>query len=197
MARPAGTTRAKKPILKKEFDRLITATNRNLSLQHSSKIKFKRAFTLLYITGCRVSEIVQLHSKDIEMMIKNNEFSLRNNTKTKSSRLITFDENRVQIEFLRNILPADNEYLFIKNNSIKPQTVSSLKYQMNKFIHKTLGELYSTHSFRAGYITTAHQVGLSIRHIQEDIGHSNSATTARYITVTHDEISRGKNRIGW
>jgi len=197
MARPAGTTRVKKPILKKEFEKLLVATNRSLSLQFSTKEKLIRAFNILYVTGCRVSEITQFHTKDIETMILNNEFSLANNTKTKKARLISFDENRVQVEFLKKILPTDSGYLFTKNNSTIPMTTSALKYLMNAFIHKILGELYSTHSFRAGYITTAHKVGLSIRHIQEDIGHTKAATTARYITVTHDEISHGKNRIDW
>jgi len=197
MARPVGTTRAKKPIFKKEFLRLVNATNRSLHLQHTTKNKFIIAFTLLYITGCRVSEIILFELKDIELMIKNNEFSLKNNTKTNKPRLISFDGNRVQIGLLKKILPPDDGYLFKKNNSKEPIGVSSLKHQMNSFIHKVLGELYSTHSFRAGYITTAHKVGLSIRHIQEDIGHKNIATTSRYISVTQEEISQGKNSIDW
>ncbi|MGB3988539.1 MAG: hypothetical protein WBK67_02480 [Minisyncoccales bacterium] len=68
---------------------------------------------------------------------------------------------------------------------------------MNKFIHSVLGELYSTHSFRAGYITAAHQLGLSLEHIRQDIGHASIATTARYATVTNEEIASAKNLRVW
>lgn len=197
MARPKGTTRAKKPILKKEFERLIGATNRSLTIRSSTKIKLTSAFTLLYLTGCRVSEIIELKTEDVELMIQNNEYSLANNTKTKTSRLISFDSEHRQVEFLKKILPLDGGYLFARNNSNQPMSVSSLKLLMNNFIHRVLGDLYSTHSFRSGYITTAHQTGLSLEHIRQDIGHANIATTARYATVTNEEISQGKNRRDW
>ena len=197
MARPKGTTRAKKPILKKEFERLLNATHKSLSIRSSTKIKLTSAFTLLYLTGCRVSEIIELNTKDVELMIQNNEYSLSNNTKTKTSRLISFDSEHKQIKFLKKILPVNSCYLFARNNSNKPMSVSALKLLMNQFIHRVLGELYSTHSFRAGYITTAHQLGLSLEHIRQDIGHANISTTARYATVTSDEISQGKSLREW
>jgi|LGOV01.1.fsa_nt_gb site-specific recombinase XerD len=197
MARPVGTTRAKKPILKKEFERLTNAVNRSLEIQSTTKIKLTRAFTLLYLTGCRVSEITKINTSDINSMIQSNEHSLANNTKTKTSRLITFDSNRTQIEFLKKLLPTDGGYLFAKNNSKVPMTTAALKLMMNSFIHKVLGNLYSTHSFRTGYITTAHQLGLSLEHIRQDIGHKSISTTARYATVTNEEISHGKNLREW
>ncbi|MDQ7067767.1 MAG: site-specific integrase [Sulfurimonas sp.] len=197
MARPKGTTRAKKPIMKKEFERLLRAVNSSLDLQSTTKMKFTRAFTLLYLTGCRISEIAKLHSNDVQKMIDENEYSLTNATKTKATRLISFDANKEQIEFLKKILPLNNGCLFERNNSKEAMNVESLKFMMNKFIQKVLGELYSTHSFRAGYITVAHQVGHSLQHIKQDIGHKSIATTARYATVTSDEISRGKNKRAW
>lgn len=197
MPRPTGTTRAKKPILKKEYERLINATHKSLSIRASSRVKLTNAFTLLYLTGCRVSEIINLAKDDIEMMIQTNEHSLLNNTKTKQARLISFDADGVQVKMLKEMQYLDDGYLFAKNNSTDPMSVSALKLMMNNFIHSVLGHLYSTHSFRAGYITTAHQIGLSLEHIRQDIGHKSISTTARYATVTNEEISRGKNLRKW
>jgi len=161
-------------------------------------VKLIRAFTLLYLTGCRVSEISRFTSKDIAQMIEHNEYSLTNATKTKTPRLITFDESRIQVEFLKKILPRDERaYLFNRNGSQEAMSVESLKQLINRFIHNVLGELYSSHSFRTGYITTAHSVGLSLEHIRQDIGHANISTTARYARVTNEEISRGKNQRAW
>ena len=195
--RPIGTTRAKKPILKKEFERLVRACNHSMEIKSTTKMKLMSAFTLLYMTGCRAGEIVNMTRLDVEQMIRENEYSLTNTTKTKTSRLISFDESRQQVEFLKKILPRNSTYLFVRNNSDVPMTASALKLLMNTFIHSVLGELYSSHSFRAGYITAFHQQGLSLEHIRQDIGHANIATTAKYATVTNEEIARGKNYRNW
>jgi len=197
MARPTGTARPKKPILKKEYERLMNAAHKSITLQASSKVKLQNAFTLLYLTGCRISEIIDVTKEEVVQMILTNEHSLSNDTKTKTTRLISFDSDGVQVEMLRRMMFLDNGYLFAKNNSDKPMTVSALKLNMNSFIHRVLGNLYSTHSFRAGYITSAHQLGLSLEHIRQDIGHKSISTTARYATVTHEEISRGKTLRKW
>jgi len=197
MCRPVGTTRAKKPIQKAEYKKLMYATKKSLTINHSTRIKLQRAFTLLYLTGCRISEIVNISRVEVEEMIEHNEFSLRNNTKTKKPRLISFDDERKQVKLLKEIVPYEDEYLFRRNGSSKPMGVESLKLMMNNFIHAVLGELYSTHSFRSGYITTQHSLGFSLEHIREDIGHSSIATTARYATVTRKDISLGKNKIDW
>jgi len=197
MARPTGTTRAKKPMFKKEYERLINATYKSLSIRASTRVKLRAAFTLLYHTGCRISEIAKLHSDDIKSMIAHNEYSTTNLTKTGRTRLISFDTNGCQIELLKKILPSEDSYLFAKNNSQNPMTTSALTRHMNTFIHKVLGELYSTHSFRGGYITIAHKQGHSLEHIREDIGHKNISTTALYATVTSSEIAEGKNERDW
>jgi site-specific recombinase XerD len=198
MARPKGTTRAKKPILKYEFEKLIDAVQKTHTIQMHTKEKFKRAFTLLYLTGCRVSEIINFKTTDLQEMIDNNEYSLANNTKTKRSRLISFDTNRVQTEMLKEIVPKNIDiYLFVSNKNDAPMSVASFTFQLNKFIKLVLGEYYSTHSFRQGYITIAHQKGLSLEHIRVDIGHKDIATTARYAVVTHKEIAQGKNLRQW
>jgi len=183
MARPKGTTRAKKPIFRQEYRKLMAAVDTSFSIRQSTKRKFKAAFTLLYITGCRISEIMPLKVEDIEQMIHENEYSLTNNTKTKRPRLIIFGTNRQQVSFIQ------------KSNAVMSN--ASFNLQMNSFIHKVLGELYSTHSFRAGYVTISHQQGLSLEHIRQDIGHKDIATTARYATVTNDEISQAKNSRRW
>jgi site-specific recombinase XerD len=197
VARPKGTTRAKKPLLKKEFDKLIHAVKYNKTCRSTTKPKLMRAFTLLYLTGCRISEIINFTTTDLLETIKHNEYSLTNATKTKSSRLISFDTNRMQIEILKEIVPTTEIYLFHTNNAHEPMCVASLTRTMNKFIHSVLGELYSTHSFRAGYITAAHQLGLSLEHIRQDIGHASISTTARYATVTNEEIASAKNLRVW
>jgi len=195
--RPKGSTRAKKPIQKREYERLMIATRNSKNIKDSTRVKLQRAFTLLYLTGCRVSEIANFTKDEMEMFVRDNEFSLKNDTKSKKPRLISLDDERVQSMMLRKILPRKDKYLFAKNNSTEPMRADSLKLLMNTFIHKILGELYSTHSFRQGYVTTQHKLGFSLEFIRKDIGHVNISTTARYATVTPREIASAKSAIDW
>ena len=195
--RPVGSTRAKKPIFKAEFERLIDAVHKTHSLKSTTKPKFIRAFTLMYLTGCRVSEIHDFKTSTLEKIVAENEYSLSNNTKTKSTRLISFDTRKTQIAKIKEIIPPYEGYLFSKNNSDEPMSVSSFTTQLNDFIKRVLGDYYFTHSFRQGYITRGHQLGLSLEHLRADIGHKNIATTAIYAVVTSDEIAEAKNQRDW
>jgi site-specific recombinase XerD len=195
--RPIGSTRAKKPIFKAEFQRLIDAVHKTHSIKSTTKPKFIRAFTLMYLTGCRVGEIHAFKTNTLLKMCRENEYSLNNKTKTKRTRLISFDTHKKQIEKIREIIPPVEMYLFNKNNSDEPMSVSSMTTQLNDFIKRVLGEYYSTHSFRQGYVTRGHQLGLSLEHLRQDIGHKNIATTAHYTVVTSEEIAQAKNRRDW
>lgn len=190
MARPIGTTRVKKPITKFEFDKLIHFVGRTNHIHHSGlRERLRRAFTLLFITGCRVSEIMNFTSDDVRKMILEKEFSLANNTKTKSSRLITYADG--QLELLRNILPVGQVRLF------GDVSLEYFNIKMNKIIHLCLGELYSSHSFRSGYITRLALNGENIKLIQEDIGHRSIQTTARYIKITSEDKRTAKSKLEW
>lgn len=191
MARPKGTTRAKKAISRAEFDRLIDFTQKTKHLQQQrARVKLRRAFILLYITGCRISEIVDLTTADLRYMIKQKEYSLTNNTKTGKSRMIVFTD--AQLKLLEQIIPGENI-----NIKLFDVTAGYLTRKANAVIHKCLGELYSTHSFRAGYVTRLANSGANIKLIQEDIGHTNTATTARYIKVTDEDKRKAKEKLEW
>jgi len=195
--RPKGTTRAKKPILKDEYNRLINAVHKTHVLKSATKPKFIKAFTLMYLTGCRVSEIIRFKTSDLVEMCERNEYSLRNNTKTSTPRLISFDSEGKQKEMIGELIPPVERYLFYSNARSNPMSISSFTIQLNNFIKRVLGEYYSTHSFRQGYITRGHQEGFSLEHLREDIGHKNLATTAIYTVVSSKEIADKKSQIDW
>lgn len=187
--RPVGTTRAKKPIDKIEYERLMRFISRSGFIkQERVKAKLRRCFTLLYVTGCRISEIVDFDTMDLRAMAEQREYSLTNATKTKQSRLIILGQK--QAELIRKITPSFNVRLF-------DVSARHLTAKANEVIHACLGELYSTHSFRAGYVTRLANSGANLKLIQEDVGHSNMATTARYIKVTDDQKRAAKERLAW
>jgi len=187
--RPVGTTRARKHIEKIEYERLIRFVNRSGFIkQERVKVKLRRCFTLLYVTGCRISEIVGFTTMDLRAMVQDREYSLTNATKTKQSRLIILGEK--QAELIRKITPDFNVRLF-------DVSARYLTGKANEVIHACLGELYSTHSFRSGYVTRLANSGANLKLIQEDVGHCNMATTARYIRVTDEQKRAAKEKLAW
>ena len=192
MARPKGTTRAKKAIEKYEYEKLMTFTTKSPAIkQQRLRVKLRRAFTLLFITGCRVSEIVEFTTKDLKEMIEKKEYSLTNATKTSQSRLITLSDKQVAV--LKTLLPENLATDF----KLFDATAGYITIKCNDIIHKCLGKLYSTHSFRAGYITRLANNGENIELIRSDIGHTKIATTARYIKVTEELKRAAKEKLDW
>ncbi len=190
MARPKGTTRTKKPITKWEYDKLIYFCKKNPEIkQQKLRVKLIRAFTLLYLTGCRVSEIHHLRTSDLEFICKYEEYLLPSGlTKTKKDRLISFSKN--QIEILKAIIPNMEKPLF-------DVSCGYLTIKLNKIMHKCLGALYSTHSFRQGYITKMIKDGNDLHLVKKDIGHKSPYTTLEYVSSTQNEIKAAKERILW
>lgn len=193
--RPKGTTRTKKPISKDDFNKLMNFTTKTNHLQQQrARVKLKRAFTLLYLTGCRVSEILHLRISDIRTAVDNKELLLKaEKTKTNQDRLISFSDK--QIELLTTLLPGKDASNF--DHKLFDVTTSYLTIKSNEILHKCLGPLYSTHSFRTGYITRLANNKEHLELIRSDIGHKNLATTARYIKVTEDDKRKAKEKLDW
>lgn len=195
MARPAGVTKAKKAIRKQDFERLLDFVGKNKMMNHPTRYKLKAAYTLLYCTGCRISEIVKFTRDDLEQMIKYKEFSLDNKNKTKRPRLIEFSDN--QIVLLEKVFTKETGFLFKKNNSFEAMTASGLTTLCNEYIQIALGELYSSHGFRRNMITQIlHKTG-RIKLAQLHIGHKSPSTTTRYDTPHDGEIRDTLNSINW
>lgn len=195
MARPKGTTKAKKAISKFEFSKLLDFVSKNHTIQHKTKSKLKLAYTLLYITGCRISEINQLTKADLDFMIEFKEYSLTNSTKTKQPRLISFSQ--IQLDLLRKVVPTEDGFCFKKNASAKAMSISGLTSLCNEYIQRALGELYSSHGFRRNMITQILLKTGRVKIAQQHIGHKSSSTTTRYDSPTQEDIYNTLKSINW
>jgi len=190
--RPKGSTKTRLNIYKKELKVLIEYMDNQTNKKVFSRNNIKKAFYLLYFFGFRQGELTLLTVKDIKDMVKFKKISLKNNTKSKRAReAYISDKNAIFLaELFHDELLQDDRYALLKpwNSPMEQYSPKALSNILNKVIKEALGEQYSTHSFRAGYITTLHRAGISIPVIKEIIGHTSSATTMRYIKV--DEVEK-------
>jgi integrase/recombinase XerD len=178
MARPKHSTKEKKAIGVDEY---------NLLMQHTTNKKVKLAFLLLFYTGCRNSEIINFTHKDLEYIFTHKEYSLDNNNKTRSTRLLHFSSKAIE-EIKAIDTDTSKEYLFFKNGSNNSMSTSSFNQLLNKHIKAILGDMYSSHSFRKGIITDIVNTTGNIKLAQKIAGHSSSTTTNMYVQVTNDDV---------
>jgi len=190
MGRPKGTTKVRLNIYADEFYKIIQYINNNTKMKAQTKNNAKKAFYLLYYFGFRNAELTLLTVKDVQDMIKYKKISLGNNTKTRTPRDAYISDSHVAI--LRKVfetdLTEDSRFSLIRPWGVPMEQYSpnSLNEFLNRIIHQALGKQYSTHSFRAGFITQLDEAGCTLTVIQEIMRHKNIATTARYIKVSEE-----------
>lgn len=184
--RPTGSTKDRLPIFEDEFNKLIELTKKDNHIQKNTKLKLLRAYTLLYLTGCRVSEIVDFTCKDIELIARHKMISLSNKTKTGKPRALLF--NDVGADMLSKLsyidCPQKSEALFYANNSDEPMSESVFTRLLNTHLSHILNPLYTTHSFRAGYITRVIETTGNIKTATDLVGHSSIKTTMGYLSTS-------------
>ncbi|NOQ32428.1 MAG: tyrosine-type recombinase/integrase [Helicobacteraceae bacterium] len=192
--RPKHSTKDRQPLGANEFKRLMEITLRDKKLQRSTKLKLLRAFTLLRLTGCRISEIIEFTLDDLKHILKHTNISLDNNNKTNSARLLRFSENGLMM--IKNLEVSDvTNKLFYKNASSSSMSVAVFTRTLNEQLAKVLGELYTTHSFRAGLITDAVRATGNVKIAQAIAGHSSVKTTLGYIKASNEDIYEALGKV--
>lgn len=151
----------------------------------------KAMLELLYATGIRVSELVNLKLNNIHLdedLIR----VLGKGSKERLSPISTICEKylRIYIEEYRNTLLKNktSEYVFINNfgNPITRQGFFKNLKQIAK--EQGIEKEISPHTLRHSYATHLLSHGADLRIIQELLGHSDISTTEIYTHVVNEKI---------
>ena len=162
------------------------------------KYRDKSILEMLFSTGLRVSELVNLKKDNVNL--KKEEFSVTG--KGRKTRVVFLSEQAKY--WLKKYLEARkdmNPYLFvshdkrttkqksgkeIKDESLTPRSVQRLvqKYAREAGITKEV----TPHTLRHSYATDLLQNGADIRSVQAMLGHSSITTTQIYTHVTDKEL---------
>ncbi|MCM3282450.1 tyrosine recombinase XerC [Staphylococcus capitis] len=146
---------------------------------------------LLYATGIRVSELINIKIKDIDMNLPGVKVLGKGN----KERFIPFGEFCKQsIErYLDEFQPrksSDHEYLIV-NMSGAPITERGVRYVLNDVVKRTAGVTdIHPHKLRHTFATHLLNQGADLRTVQSLLGHVNLSTTGRYTHVSNQELRK-------
>lgn len=164
-----------------EIEKLLQLTSSN----DIYDIRNNLIIELLYSTGIRVSELVNIKIKDIDLKNK----SITVFGKGKKTRIVYFGlPCKEKIERYLSIRNSDSEYLLLnkRGNKLSDRSVRTIFEDIIKKNH--LDITFSPHTLRHTYATHMLNEGMDVRSVQELLGHSSISTTGIYTHVSNEQL---------
>lgn len=152
--------------------------------------KHRLAFALIYSTGMRISELINLHIHDVDL---GRTLVHIKNAKGKKDRITTISENLVPIieTYLETHKP---NYWFFEGPNRKKYSASSIRASLHKSVERAgIKKHVTPHTFRHSFATHLLEAGTDTRYIQELLGHSSLETTAIYAKVSNKYLQNIRN----
>jgi len=153
-------------------------------------------FTILFSTGCRPNEILNLECKDFDFEDKS--FRL-NKTKNKQQRIV-FLRPGMGVEIQRYIKKMDRkdcDYLFL-TESRKKMTTQYVNKLLEKYLQKANLPIITSHGTRHTFANLMNEQGTPLDVIRQLLGHDSLQATKMYIDphyVRNEDIVMPENQI--
>lgn len=146
---------------------------------------------LLYATGIRVSELVNIQLNDIDMSLPGVKVLGKGN----KERFVPFGEFcRQSIEqYLNEFKPIHNvnHSFLIVNLKGEPITERGVRYVLNDIVKRTAGVTnIHPHKLRHTFATHLLNQGMDLRTVQSLLGHVNLSTTGKYTHVSNQQLRK-------
>ena len=156
-------------------------------------------FELLYSTGIRREECLNLMVRDIDL---DNAVIRINLGKGKKDRLLPLGQRALKVlgRYIREVRPYrtlsdfDSGRLFINLNSGQPLSKVGLSRMMHIYTRKALKKPLGCHVFRRSFATHLLRNGADIIVIQNMLGHADSRTTHKYVRISARDLKQAHKK---
>jgi len=181
----------KTPKIPKSIPIFLTVDEIRKLFKSTSSKKSKLIMRLLYATGLRVSECVNLKISDLEL--KDNVAWVRAGKGGKDRPI--FFSNKLSEELNKYIQTLDEkeQYLFPGRDNGHLSTRNIQKIINNTAKKAKIPKKVTAHKLRHSFATHNLDKGVDIRIIQELLGHSDLSTTQIYTHVSKEQLKKVKN----
>lgn len=163
----------------------------NEDLPTKFPLRDKTIFELLYATGMRCSELINIRLSDVDMENK----TIRILGKGKRERLVLFGQKAKDrlITYLTNERThADDreEALFLnyRNDRLTSRSIQRIFEMFRSFLH--FERHITPHKIRHSFATHMLNQGADLRIVQELLGHQTLSSTEKYTHVSLEDLSR-------
>jgi len=185
------------PKVKKSLPKILTEEEvinlLDISLTDNYSYRNKAMLELMYATGLRVSELVNLKLEDIDL----NQDIVRTMGKGSKERIIPIGDyakeylEKYIYQYRGTMLKKDNnEYLFLNNHGKKMTRQGFFKIIKQIAKEKGIKSDLSPHTLRHSFASHLLKYGADLRTIQELLGHSDISTTQIYTHITNEELKK-------
>jgi site-specific recombinase XerD len=183
--KPLGLELPKK---EKTLPEVLTKEEVKKILSITETKKSRLILSMLYSSGLRVSELVNLKVKDINL---NDNIGWVRKGKGSKDRIISLSKNLSQELKAYIEKKPESIYLFSKD---KPLTTRNIQKIIQKLkIKAGINKKITPHTLRHSFATHLLESGVDIRIIQEMLGHANLNTTQIYTHISSEQIKNIKN----
>lgn len=154
-------------------------------IQVTKNLKHRMVIALIYSSGLRISELINLKVADLE--IDRRQIFIKN-AKGKKDRYVSLAESILPL--LKNYLMtySPKEYLIEGQHGLKYSDSSIRKFLKHSCKLAKIKKLVSPHTLRHSYATHLLEQGVNLRHIQELLGHARPETTMVYTHVARKDL---------
>lgn len=154
------------------------------------RVRDRLILELFYMTGIRLSELISLQDKDIDL----GEKSIRVIGKRNKQRVIPIGETLCQninsyLKLRNETVATTNEYFFLRENGkpMYPKMVYNIVH--NKMTEVSSLHKRSPHVLRHTFATSLLNGGADINAVKELLGHSSLAATQVYTHTSFEELN--------
>ena len=156
----------------------------------------KAMIELLYATGLRVSELINLKLQDVDF----SQDIIRTFGKGSKERIIPIGDyakeylEKYIYEYRSCMLKKENsEYIFLNNHGKQMTRQGFFKIIKKIAKEKGINKELSPHTLRHSFASHLLKYGADLRTIQELLGHSDISTTQIYTHITNEELKQNYN----
>ncbi|MEM4703208.1 MAG: tyrosine-type recombinase/integrase [Candidatus Pacearchaeota archaeon] len=175
------------PKKEKKLPEVLTKEEVKKLIEFAETKKSRLIIQLLYATGMRVSELVNLKCSDINLQEK---IGWVRRGKGKKDRAFFLPEKLIP-ELENYLKEPGRQYILSKD---KPLTTRNIQKIIKKAAQKAqINKKVTPHTLRHSYATHLLESGTDIRLIQTLLGHENLTTTQIYTHVSTEELKKIKN----
>ena len=178
---------AKKP---KSLPIVLSRNEIEMILRATRNTKHKLLLALAYSAGLRVSEVVDLKVKDLDL----NEMMIHIKHAKGQKDRISVLSGRL-INDLKNLIAGkkNDDFVFASERGGKLTSRTAQKIFENAWQKSGIKKDATFHSLRHSFATHLLENGVDIRYVQVLLGHQNIRTTQQYTQVTNPKLKNIKS----